>query len=463
MIIILYILDSLRPDFLSCYGYKKDTSPNIDKLAQEGVIFTNAFAQSTWTRSSGASILSSTYPSLHGVFGVKDYFHDSIPRLTGPLQKNGFKTIAISTIGNISTDFGFGKGFDSFTELFKSQKLLEKRAKLNIRTPGRKYQWVADSDFVPITTSEDINQFLFDILDRYRKLNMFILVWSMDTHGPYFHRDPEMARACSPNEAVWSGKKLLGMHTEEDLHRLKSLYEDMIYYNDHHIGALIEKLKDLNLFEDTFFILMSDHGESFSEHGVNSHGAAPYDELIKIPLIMKFPNSQFKGKIDGLVQHVDLAPTVLNYLNIKESSMIIQGKSLLPLLEKQKEVNDFVFVEFQRNENLPNFTALRNKEFKYLEAKPGKFTFRKSILQTLSPLVRSIIKQKYLFNLKNDPWEKVNLIKKEKRIAKELSDQLQAILKMNQNISVKIKRNAKDMIEIDKEVANQLKALGYFE
>ncbi|MCJ7785607.1 MAG: sulfatase-like hydrolase/transferase, partial [Desulfobacterales bacterium] len=79
MIIILYVMDSLRPDFLSCYGYPKETSPNIDRLAPEGVLFTNAFAQCTWTRPSGASILSSTYPSAHGVMKLHDTFPQEIP------------------------------------------------------------------------------------------------------------------------------------------------------------------------------------------------------------------------------------------------------------------------------------------------------------------------------------------------------------------------------------------------
>src|SRR3990172_436138 len=120
-------MDSLRSDFLSCYGYPKETSPHIDRLAQAGVLFKNAFAQSTWTRPAGASILSSTYPSVHGVFTVEDSLHAAIPLLPGQLKRKGFETTAISSMGNISPFFGFGRGFDRFVELYKEEKLMAKR------------------------------------------------------------------------------------------------------------------------------------------------------------------------------------------------------------------------------------------------------------------------------------------------------------------------------------------------
>jgi len=462
VIIILYVMDSLRPDFLSCYGYGRETSPHIDGLAREGVIFTNAFAQSTWTRSSGASILSSTFPSVHGVFTVKDVFPDSLPTLPERLKKGGFKTIAISAIGNISTDFGFGKGFEGFVELYKNQTFLEKRKKIDIREGGRRHNWIVGSDYVPICTSEDINQTLFPVLHENGKTDTFIFVWSMDTHSPYFHRDPEMARSCVPSDAVWLPREFLNMHTGKDLQRLKSLYEDMIYYNDYHVGVLIEKLKELNLFEQTLFILTSDHGESFSEHGVNGHGAAPYDELIRIPLIIRFPDAQFTGKADDLVQQIDLVPTILEYANMPANNSFMQGKSLLPMLKGQGKVNDFVFAEFQRNEKLPKYTALRTVDHKYIEVRPGKFAIKRSIIQTLSPLVRSILRQKFFFCLK-EGGEKINVARQERRRAKHFQNQMKAILRKNAEMSRGVRKSKREAMDIDQEVSKQLGALGYFD
>jgi arylsulfatase A-like enzyme len=455
-------MDTLRPDFLSCYGYPRETSPNIDRLALEGVLFTNAFAQSTWTRSSAASLLSSTYPSVHGVFSVKDVYPDCLPTLSERLKKGGVRSIAISTMGHISKDLGFGNGFESFVELFKDQMLMEKRAKLDVRRGDRKHSWIVESDYVPICTSEDINQVLFPLLNENGEANLFIFVWSIDTHNPYFHRDPNMARSCAPSDAVWLNRELANMRSDREIQRLKTLYEDMIYYNDYHIGALIRQLKNVNLFEQTLFILTGDHGESFHEHGIMGHRAVPYDELIRIPLIMKFPRSQFIGRIDDLVQHIDLAPTILEYFNMPGKDMYIQGKSLLPLLMRQEKVNEFVFAEFQRNEKLPKYTALRTVDYKYIEAKSGKFTIKRSIVQTIKALVKSVIKQRYLFSLK-EAGEKVNIIRQEMKKANHFQDQMKAILRDNARISRTVKNVKRGEIEVDQEVSKQLRALGYFD
>jgi hypothetical protein len=379
------------------------------------------------------------------------------------MKKSGFKTIGISTIGNISRDFGFGKGFENFFELYKDQTLREKRAKLSLKEGDRKQKgWRIDSDDVPICTSEDINQYLFPLLHENGNANSFIFVWSMDTHSPYFHRDPDMARSCAPSDAVWSPMSFLKKYPEQGIQRLKSLYEDMIYYNDYHMGALIEKLKDLGLFEQTLFILTSDHGESFNEHGVISHRTIPYDELIKIPLIIKFPHSQFIGKVDGLVQQIDLAPTILDYLDIPENDMLIQGKSFLPLLREQREVNDFVFSEFQWDEKLPKFVTLRTLDYKYMEARPGKFSIQRSIMHTLSPLVRSVFKQRYLFCLK-EAGEDLNIIRQEKMIAKGFQLEVKAILRRSAEISQGLRKVKSSLMEVDKDVARQLRTLGYFD
>jgi len=98
---MLYVLDSLRADDLSCYGYERETSPNIDELAEDSVVFQNAIAQSAWTRASAASILSSLYPSVYGVNGMDDYFSYSDLTLPGAVVKEGFETIGMSAMGNV--------------------------------------------------------------------------------------------------------------------------------------------------------------------------------------------------------------------------------------------------------------------------------------------------------------------------------------------------------------------------
>ena len=468
MIIVLYVMDSLRADFLSCYGHSRNTSPHIDRLAQEGVLFTQAFAQSTWTRPSGASLLTSRYPSVHGLLTNDDALPGAVPTLAEELKKTGFKTMALSTIGNISVDFGFGKGFDHFVALYKEEKVIKRRAVFKFNRLGwNKNNWDKKaSDIQPghvaISTSEDINEFVYPFLQENKGSDLFILIWSMDTHDPYFHRDPQMTLFCDSGD-VWMYKDILKPHTPEEFELFKAMYEDMIYYNDHHLGALIGKLKDLDLFDQTFFILTGDHGESFGEHGVHGHGGPPYDEQIRIPLIMKFPHRPFRGKVPGLAQHIDLVPTILEVGGIKSNTMVPQGKSLLPLLRDRVPVNKLVMTEFRLREKTPKYLAVRTDDYKYIEARRTKFSIYRSMLRTLSPFYRTFFPQRFLFCLREDPEERINLIKREKGIAKQLRVHLRTLERENKKASIHLKKEKVKKTNLDKETAKQLKALGYFD
>ncbi len=463
MIIILYVMDSLRADFLSCYGYEKETSPHIDEMAQESVLFTNAFAQSTWTRASGASLLSSTYPSVHHLCTVRDALPVSIPILSEELKAGGFKTVALTTMGNISPFFGFGRGFNHFIEIYKERTVTEKRRKIKFKRVKGKRHFRADGEDMPIVTSEDINHLLVPFLKEGKDSNIFFFIWSLDTHDPYFHRDPSLARFYPCTDEIWLSSDIMKMHSERERENLKALYADMIYHNDFHLGVLFRTLKEMDLFDQTFFILTADHGESFGEHGSNSHGGAPYDELIRVPLIMKFPSSQFNGRVTGLVQHIDIAPTILDAAHVVGNNMLMQGKSLSTLVREKREVNRFVFTETQLKIELPKYIALRNHDYKYIEAKPGKFRMQRSVLQTLSPLIRSALRKKLFFCVREDPIEKVNILNQKKEMVKEFRLRAQTILKDNKKMSHGLKKEMCRGLTVDEEVAKQLKAMGYFD
>ena len=463
MIVIYYVMDSLRPDFLSCYGYGKETSPHIDRLARESVLFTNAFAQSTWTRSSGASLLSSTYPWAHGLWTTRDTFPPTLPIVPEILKKKGFTTIAITSMGNISPYFGFGKGFDHYIETYKETGLIEKRKKIEFAGWGGSIGFRLKGDELPIMTSEDLNHFLLPFLEENKEKDLFVFVWSLDTHDPYFHRDRTLARFCPPGNETWESKDLKHMKSEEDRRHLKELYDDMIFYNDHHVGVLIEKLKEMNVFDQTLFVLTSDHGESFGEHGVNSHGGVPYDEQIHVPLIIKFFGSRFSGKTDGLVQHIDIVPTILEAVKAENDGTNLQGKSLFPLVRDGEEVNDFIFAGTQLNIWLRRFSTARNKAYKYLEAVPGKFTFQRSPVRMLYPLVCRMLKEKLFFDVKEDPAERVNLFKERKEMAEDFRSRIEAIAEESRKqFGATAGGRGKNQVE-DEEVAKQLKGLGYFE
>lgn len=465
MIILLYVMDSLRPDFLSCQGYPKKTSPHIDQLAQEGVLFTNAFAQSTWTRTSGASLLTSTYPSVHGALTLSDSLPASIPTLPQELKRKGFETMALSSMGNISPFFGFGKGFDHFIELYKEKSVIERRRKIRFRGLGGERHFRTRGEEVPVVTSEDINTFLFPFLQENRGKDLFVFIWSIDTHDPYFHRDPSLAPFGHSSDEIVLADEVTKMRSEDDLQRLRTLYEDMIYYNDHHLGILIEKLKEMNLFDQTFFILTSDHGESFGEHGVNSHGGVPYDEVARIPLILKFPDRPFHDVCSGLAQHVDLIPTILETVSLGGEGMLIQGKSLWPYLREEGQVNESIFMESQLMRKLQRFSALRTLDHKYIEIRPGKFSLREWLKEgeKLWPLSWVIFKPGMLFHLEEDPLERRNIIREERDLARRFHLEMEATLRKNRAFSRVLGQEKTERKDTDEAVAKQLHAMGYFD
>ena len=468
MFIILYIMDCLRSDFLSCYGYGRETSPRLDALAQSSVLFENAFAQSTWTKPEGASLLSSTYPSVHGVNTMSDMLPAALPVLPEVLRGMGFRTLGISTNANIAPAFGFGSGFDEFIELYKSSTLRERSLRCKLDDTELESILGLDSDEFPITTSEHMNECLFGMMPRNEDEDVFAFMWSIDTHDPYFQRDKALARFSEPSEETLWVKDTQRMRGSKNIGRLRALYEDMVYYNDYHLGLLVDELKRRNLFDRTLLVVTGDHGEAFGEHGVNSHAGLPYDEQIKVPLIMKFPGSLFGGtRVDALVQHIDIGPTVLDFVKKEEKNALLQGRSLLPLLKGGEKINDFVFVETQRPKNAThNYAAIRTQDYKYidffpLENRPA-FTV-KSVLERLVKRVTEGKIEKRLFSLATDPAEHRNIYRKRKDKADEFAGQIRKVLEENRAIAENYKESARREVKLDDETAKQLKALGYFE
>ena len=468
MNIILYVMDSLRPDFLSCYDYHKKTSPNIDKIAEDGVVFENCFAQSTWTRPSGASILTSTYPSVHKVITTNDILTDKIPTLPTFLEKKGFKNIAISAMGNISPSFGFGNSFDHFVELYKENGVIKKRVSFENKGFWRSH---FKSDYVSIATSEDANDFLFPLLENYVDENVFVLIWSIDTHNPYFHREPRLARFCKETKpAFWDEgffhkeiyNRIWPKHRRIEQRRL--LYEDMIYYNDYHIGILTDRLKKLKQYDNTLLIITSDHGEGFGEHDLLAHAGVPYEEQIKVPLIIKFPMSENRGRIKSLVQHIDIMPTILEYLDLKEND-IIQGKSIITLIsDEKKRINDFIFCETKLHSKFPKYVSVRNNDYKYIKIEMPKFKFEWSLkyLRRRRRLRKICKGEEMLFFIKEDKDERKNVIELYPNKVDELKSSLNSFSEDNKDISLKLNID-RHTREVDKTVKKQLRALGYID
>jgi arylsulfatase A-like enzyme len=298
--VVLYMIDTLRADHLGVYGYRRPISPEIDAFAAQATVFMQAFAQSGWTKSSVASMLTGRHPLTHGVVERMDALPDALRTLPEMLRDAGYETLGITTNPAISAEAGFSRGFDSYVQLFDPQAL----------------PFVAQP-------AEKINQELFGWLaDRDPNRPFFAYLHAMDAHEPYLpppaYRRRFAAQAdaalCRPGPqdvaaalATRSGLTRGGLKKN-----FEALYDAQIAHGDSQFGLLLRRLRDLGLYDQTVVILVADHGEEFLDHGLFAHGHSLYQEILHVPLIIRWPEGQYAGrKVESPAQHIDLLPTIL--------------------------------------------------------------------------------------------------------------------------------------------------------
>lgn len=427
MHVVLYVLDALRYDHLGCYGYSRDVSPNIDAIAHDGVLFENCFTATTWTRPVAATILTGTYPAVHQTRSRQEMFSTPLARLPEVLKTAGFKTAAFCTMGNIASDIGFGRGFDKYYDLFRDPGILVKRRKLNTIDEALLH---ASASEIALPLAEDVHEYLFPWLEKNKESNTFSLVWSIETHVPYT-APAAFRRFSQPSSSLdEGGREDIRGAGAADAQRLIDLYDDEISYNDHCIGQIVDHLKMLRIYDETLFIILGDHGEAFYEHGVYTHGHAPYEEVIHVPLIMKLPYGQNAGgRIQAIVELIDIYPTVIEAAGIAHATIgkFVQGHSLLPLVDGTLvQVRDYAFSDTQTLEVHNRYFSVRGRRWKYIQLQRPKrnastiaSTIKRilerrlafKILRNPRHFLRNYFKKsdKHLFDLISDPDERVNL------------------------------------------------------
>jgi len=311
--VIILLLDSLRADHLGCYGYSRATSPNIDRLAAQGVRFAEDMSSCSWTSPSVASLLTSLHP--HEAAPVQASLDPPVemPTLAEALEKAGYFTGVVSSHSFIVPSLGFARGTDYF-----------------------------------IMTKHDAEACAAGVstwLERYAREPFFLYVHCFDPHHDYqppqpFHdkfldglqtRNP-CVRAGEPKMEALGGEKAWKTLSQEDVAYLEALYDADIAYADAAVGKMLAELGRHGLRDRTLIIVTADHGEEFMEHGGLTHARTLYQELLHVPLIMTFPDGQWHGKVvPQLVRSLDVAPTVLEVAGVPVPRSM-HGRSLLPVL-----------------------------------------------------------------------------------------------------------------------------------
>jgi arylsulfatase A-like enzyme len=315
--VIVVLVDTLRPDFLGCYGTPAGLTPFVDELASRGTRFTHAYAASTWTNPSVASLLTSRWQSQHGVVHLFSVLSDRERTLGEALHDRGFATAGFLATRSIPAASGFGQGFDVWEEVLDQEELKGTGAKLNQRTLA----WL-------------------DARPREDHRPLLLYLHYMEPHFPYDPRPDRLEAVLAPRHYTeaerdawdarvntWLEHSLEGMAHPDDIGVMRDEYLAEIASFDQALRELFDGLDAHGVLKNAVVVLTADHGEEFHEHGVVGHGLDLFEETLHVPLLLLVPG-QRPGVADGTVSLIDVAPTILELVGARAEPRF-EGRSLL--------------------------------------------------------------------------------------------------------------------------------------
>jgi arylsulfatase A-like enzyme len=441
--VILISLDTVRPDHLGCYGYEKNTSPAIDELAAESVLFRNTYSTTSWTLPGHVSLLTALNCPSHQVYFPLQKMQTSTPTLADFLRGHQFYCAAFTGGGYLSETYGFSKGFDAYQE---------------IRLYGDKaIRW---------DEAERLAQLATRWLEDNAEKKFFLFLHTYQPHDPYANTSP-IGREFLEENAPWQqvtmgelldkrGGRFAAEFTEAEKRNIIALYDGDLKYTDaSFVRPILDKLKELGLYDNSLIILTSDHGEEFLDHEAWLHDHSIYEEGIRIPLIVKFPESDYSGmQIDSIARITDIMPTIFDQAGIKPKGHRFDGASLIPLIEgKEKNprmfLSDMALREFTM---APTVISVNRDNFKFILNK-----------KISSPYIRRVVRdfngsQIELYNLRDDPGETKNLAANiaYRDLCFEFLDQIEKIYERAEQW-----KEEGDEVVLDQSLRERLKALGY--
>lgn len=450
--ILLLTIDTLRADTLGYAGYHKPISPNIDRLAAEGIRFMQAITPGSWTQAAFPGIITSTYACMYGgCLGRLSPERPSPVKILG--DEAGYETAAFSTSPLLSRTYGYDRKFQRFNDLNPGEKNPWirgiKGGQFLLRQPvTHQFVKLLGQNWRPpklYATAEELNEVAIQWLGSVEEPFMAWMHY-MDVHWPYHLEDTltapkDIADAWQDlshlHEVNWNGVPV----SPEQKARYVRLYEEAIAYTDAQIGKLLDFLDDSGLSENTIVILVSDHGEEFLERRHWGHVELNlYDEILKVPMLMRIPGVAGNQVIGQQVSTMDIMPTILELAGCRIPEKVL-GKSLIPLWSDNPDAYDVEVVIGERWRDTSHMIAVRTEEYKYIwdDAKPD---------------------QPLLFDLRSDPDEQHNIATKHPEVVAALHQHVEAQLERMRSTAP---AEASKEPVLDEEIVARLRGLGYVE
>jgi arylsulfatase A-like enzyme len=442
--VILLSIDTLRKDHLGCYGYDRPVSPNLDRFARENILCSNVYAQAPYTLPSHGSLFTSLYPSTHGLESMQNRMPPDVVVLAEALSREGWSTASFNGSGYLSHTFGFSRGFDLYCEVdplgsryYGGKPILS--VELNDGSSGtfdRTLDWIGEM--------------------RERPFFLFLHTYMVHDYLPpreyaeFFNKgSPSDLEPGEAGGMDLRGYKDSGNHSDlspENLAFFINMYDGTIRAVDDMFAELITHLEALDLYEKTLIIVTSDHGEEFLEHGSLLHMTSVYEELIRIPLIMKVPGRSGGRVIDSTLNQVDIMPTLLDLLAI-EAPAGMQGVSFVRLLDGTEGGDRAIYSEVNVSKQVRK-TCIMQDGWKYIEGDTsGKLRYPAAL-------------PRELYRLDGDPGEIENLSGRHEELENRLRDRMQ---RFQEELQKARKRYGADSSssEVSPELMEKLKQQGY--
>ena len=306
--IFVFLIDACRPDHLGLYGYARPTSPNLDRFAEDAVVFENAYANASFTRSSVATLFTGLYPESHKVRILMNKLSERLLTIPVYLKAKGYRTSLFTATGNVSENMGFARGVDDyFPHIGEWRKGVERSLPSNFEG------WLAHEG------------------------PLFSYIHFMEPHLPVVPPLPFLDMFSAPKDRAFVHgvleefqKKIAAERPfgPEEVKAVVDNYDSAVAYIDGEVGKLMKSLKDRGAYDESLIIVLSDHGESLYEWEFWGHGAKVYEETTRVPLLVKFPAGMgLKGRVKGVVELAGAFPTLLDLFG---QSVALDGKSWLP-------------------------------------------------------------------------------------------------------------------------------------
>jgi arylsulfatase A-like enzyme len=451
-------MDTVRADHLGIDGYGRATTPNLRQLARDSVVYTRAMSASDFTLTSHASLFTGTYPSFHGAYcdppeaAYGRRLDDGLPTLEGLLRNRGYFTLAVAANLYMRPEFGLDRGFDQF-EIPRPVPILDAENWYMLRGPMRRvlsYGFDTAQFDRLYSRGQDINRELFALFARHAGPNAPFLAFLnyMDAHFPYtppapFDRQfPGKNRRLTSDDldleqqAIAAGGLVPANYPPHTI----SQYDGGIAYMDAQIGKLIKWLKEQQVYDNTMIIVTSDHGEAFGERNHTGHANSPYQNLLHVALMVKYPDSTGAPAgtvVETPVSLIDVAPTVLNVVG-SPVAPTMQGQDLR---QANSPGNRKFFAETFPCATLQSPECPHGCIARAVYSWPYKF-------------ITSTNGRRQLYDLSTDPDETRDLLHTDPQQAQQLNADLQAWMKT-------FPTHSRQKLQLNPEALQRLKSLGY--